>query len=169
MLVLTGRLPARPGFTARCDLLEARHQEVVDWSPDCIFLINVLEHVPQDQALIEELFSVLRPGGHLCLFVPALPVLLGAFDREIGHVRRYLQRPLEAQARQAGFDIVKSRYLDFLGVFPWFLKFRLLQSTQLSPGNVRIYDRFVVPWLRRVEAVCPPPFGKNLLMVLRRP
>ena len=41
-------------------------------------LINVLEHVENDEELLSTIHQVLKPGGTLLLFVPALPGLYGA-------------------------------------------------------------------------------------------
>lgn len=134
---------------------------------DAILYANVLEHVPEDRRELGIVRERLRPGGRLLVFVPAGPWLMSDFDRSIGHHRRYTKRDLIDKVRGAGFLVDECRHVDSLGVLPWFLMFVLLRRT-LSGGSVSLYDRVVVPWLRRLEAVCPPPFGKNLLLIARR-
>jgi hypothetical protein len=38
-----------------------------------------------------------------------------------------------------------------------------------NEANVTLYDRWVVPLMRRVEDVVKPPIGKNLLLVAHKP
>jgi hypothetical protein len=90
------------------------------------------------------------------------------FDRSIGHFRRYRKGDLLRVVEDAGFRVEKCRYFDLLGILPWYLVFVLMKRT-LSGGNVSTYDRFVVPWLRRVERWVAPPIGKNLLLSARKP
>ena len=136
--------------------------------PDTIIYINVLEHVEDDPRELELLYRTLQPGGHLILFVPALQFLLSAFDRSIGHFRRYSKKDLLEKCKSAGFDIGYARYFDFLGIFPWAIKYRLLGSLKMEPAAVKLYDRFAVPPLRFLEDRLPPPVGKNLLVVARK-
>jgi SAM-dependent methyltransferase len=131
---------------------------------DGILYANVLEHVEDDENELRIVHGALRPGGSLLVFVPAGRWLYSDFDRSIGHYRRYTKNELAAKVKSAGFVVQTCRYLDSVGVVPWYLAFVLLRKS-LSPGNVSVYDRLVVPWLRRIETVLPPPFGKNLVLV----
>jgi hypothetical protein len=38
----------------------------------------------------------------------------------------------------------------------------------MEPGAVKLYDLACVPFLRRVEALVPPPAGKNVLLVAEK-
>jgi SAM-dependent methyltransferase len=135
---------------------------------DSVAYINVLEHIVDDRGELARAFERLRPGGHLLVFVPALGWLYSDFDRRIGHARRYSRRGLGDLARSAGFEVLRSKYFDLAGVVPWLVNFVLLRRG-LGAGSVALYDRLVVPAMRRVEGLVAPPLGKNLLMVARRP
>jgi len=134
---------------------------------DTMVYVNVMEHIADDDGELALIHRALRPGGTLCLFVPALPWLMSDFDRSIGHHRRYVRAALRTQARSAGFELVRSHYLDFPGVLPWFVIMRLMRG-QLTLAKVATYDRYVVPWMRRIETLRPPPFGKNLILIARK-
>jgi SAM-dependent methyltransferase len=135
---------------------------------DSIVYLNVLEHVADDGEEMRRAFDALRPGGHLCVFVPALRWLYGRLDAEVGHHRRYHRADLRAVVVQAGFHVERLRYFDAPGVLPWLVFIRLLRRP-LDGGGVGAYDRWVVPVARAVERVVPPPLGKNLLCIARRP
>lgn len=136
--------------------------------PDSVIYVNVLEHVADDEAELRLVRDALAPGGRLFLFVPALGWLYGSFDRQVGHRRRYTRRGLVRACEGAGLRVVRSVYFDAAGVLPWWVKYRLLRSEEMEPAAVRFYDRFCVPALRRVEAVVPPPLGKNVLLVAEK-
>ncbi|MDQ1299444.1 MAG: hypothetical protein QG636_112 [Patescibacteria group bacterium] len=135
---------------------------------DTVVYVNVLEHVEDDRGELIAVFEALRPGGHLCIFVPALPWLYSAHDASIGHHRRYLKGLLVASARSIGFEIVEARYFDFFGIVPWFVLMTLLK-TKPGAGKVAFYDRLVVPVARMIESLVTPPIGKNVLLVVRKP
>jgi hypothetical protein len=97
-----------------------------------------------------------------------MPSLMSDFDRAIGHFRRYRKRELEQKVRNAGFDIVKSRYFDVAGITPWMIKYRMLRSKTMGGGAIAAYDNLVVPIMRRVESIVTPPIGKNILLVARK-
>lgn len=62
---------------------------------DAVLLMDVLEHVSNDRALLERLVAAARPGAHLVITVPADMALWSAHDESFGHFRRYDQTGLE--------------------------------------------------------------------------
>ena len=134
-------------------------------APDSVLYINVLEHVEDDEAELNSVRQFLADQGRILIFVPALPRLFGSMDELVGHFRRYTKSDLKEKLRRAGFKIARLGYFDLPGIFPWWIKYRLLKSETMEPSAVRFYDRFVVPPLRRLETVVRPPIGKNLIAV----
>lgn len=134
---------------------------------DTVLYVNVLEHVEDDSGEVAAMYQALESGGHALVFVPALASLYSDLDRTLGHFRRYHRKSLRSLFEQAGFEIVKCNYFDFAGIVPWYLAFVLMKKT-ISPGKVSIYDRLVVPVMRILEGLIPPPVGKNLLLVAKK-
>ena len=137
-------------------------------SRDCVVMVNVLEHIEDDARAMAGLFRILKPGGHLLVFVPALSWLFSAMDVALGHHRRYHRGALKDLARQAGFEVVSARYFDVFGVVPWWIVYTLAGKTRFNPGLSKLYDSLVVPVGRAMEAVAPPPLGKNVVLVARK-
>jgi hypothetical protein len=52
-------------------------------------LMDVLEHVADDFAMLSELLAAMTPGAHLLLTVPANESLWSEHDESFGHFRRY--------------------------------------------------------------------------------
>jgi len=136
-----------------------------DASRDCFCLVNVLEHIEDDVAALEDMAAMLENDGHVCIFVPALPFLYSKLDQVFGHFRRYTHAELRGKVSDAGFDIVSSTYMDMLGVPAWGLINTIMGSTSLNPKMAAIYDAACVPLTRTVESVIGAPIGKSLLIV----
>jgi SAM-dependent methyltransferase len=148
------------------DVLDARSEELEN-ALDCIFYIDVLEHIEDDRKELAVARKTLRPGGWLLVFVPALPWLFSDFDKKIGHHRRYRKKDLFLLAIQSGFEPVHLKFFDFFGIFPWYFFYVLLKKT-ITSDSVRLYDRLIVPVMRKIETTLSPPVGKNLLLAARK-
>lgn len=132
---------------------------------DACILVNVLEHIEDDGAMLRRLGALLKPGGSLLLFVPALPVLYGTLDALHGHHRRYTKGSLRLAVESAQFGVRELRYFDLLGIAPWFFAGRILRRRGFDPVTAGLYDRFVVPIGSTLEALYEPPIGKNLVCI----
>ena len=161
---LRGSLNATVHHSLLSDFLEAEDPDGVD----SVVSVNVLEHVRDDVGELARMRTALRPGGYLCLWVPALPALNSRFDRSLGHFRRYRKRDLRRKLEQTGFVPVRLAYRDIAGMFAWFVVFRVLRQ-ELSPGKVSVYDRLVMPVTGACGRWLNPPLGKNLMAIARRP
>jgi 2-polyprenyl-3-methyl-5-hydroxy-6-metoxy-1,4-benzoquinol methylase len=132
---------------------------------DAVILINVLEHIEDDEGALKEIESMLKPGGRVILWVPAFRLLYSDFDRRIGHYRRYRTAGLAARLRAAGFAVTDARYVNPVGGLAWLVLARLLHRTPTSGAPVAIFDKYFVPVLRRVEEHWRPPFGQSVFAV----
>jgi SAM-dependent methyltransferase len=131
---------------------------------DAFFYMNVLEHVEDDEEELRMMYSRLRPGGAVLIFVPALPFLYSNYDKLVGHWRRYTKSELQDKIQSAGFELIDVRYVDFVGVFAWLLFCKILKSN-LNSSEVGFYDRVAIPLISRLEKRVKPVVGKNLLAV----
>jgi SAM-dependent methyltransferase len=137
-------------------------------SADSVVLVNVLEHVAEDAALLNDVHEVLTPDGTLLLLVPALSLIYGSLDVAFGHYRRYSKPSLADKLQEAGFQILSLSYFNLPGILGWFLTGRVLRRRTLKPRHVRLYDRWIVPWLSRLEGRWAPPFGQSLIAIARK-
>lgn len=136
--------------------------------PDSIIYVNVLEHIRDDLAELEHVHRTLVDGGCVLIFSPACQWLYGSFDKLVGHHRRYTRSQLADTAKQAGFRVLTSGYLDFPGMFPWWVKYKVVRSQKMEAWAVRFYDTYVIPVLRIAESVIRPPVGRNLFLVAEK-
>ncbi|HUO34599.1 MAG TPA: class I SAM-dependent methyltransferase [Candidatus Acidoferrum sp.] len=138
-------------------------------APDTVVMVNVLEHIGDDEGCLRDAYSCLSPGGYLLLLVPALQALYGALDRAFEHFRRYRRDEIERKLESAGFRTVEIRYFNFAGVAAWFFSSRILRRTTVPARDVRFYDRWIVPPLSWLERKWKPPVGQSVLAVAQKP
>ena len=148
--------------------LEDWQQAVGQDEYDGIVLVNVLEHIKDDRAAARGFFRSLKPGGHLMIFVPAMPFLYSKLDYAYGHYRRYTRNSLKDCIANAGFEIEKLHFVDVAGVFPWWLINTLGKKTDFNPAIAALYDRYFIPVTKFFERFISPPLGKNILIIAER-
>lgn len=94
-------------------------------SVDAVILLNVLEHIEDDFAAMQQTFRITKPGGAVVIEVPAGPHLYDIYDKQLMHFRRYTLTSLCDKLQRAGFLIEERSHLGAL-VFPafWMIKKR---------------------------------------------
>jgi SAM-dependent methyltransferase len=168
--LLAARFRNKGHVQVECGLLDAWADGRHDGRPfDAAVLVNVLEHIADDQGTVQRLAGLLRPAGKLLIFVPALPWLYGSLDVQVHHYRRYSRSRLKRLMHRACLEVMALHFFDGPGVLPWLLAGRLLRQRQFSARAAFIYDRAVVPLASRLERWLRLPLGKNLVCVAQRP
>jgi SAM-dependent methyltransferase len=166
---LAANLGAPANLIARqMDIVDPAFVELRERGVDSVVCMNVLEHVRDDALALRNMASVLPAGGKAVLIVPAFEALYGPIDRNLGHYRRYAKRGVRALAMAAGFEVQTLRYMNSIGCLGWWVNARVLKRTAQSEGQIRVFDRYVVPVLEGVEGWVEPPFGQSLFVVLRK-
>jgi SAM-dependent methyltransferase len=94
---------------------------------DLICAFDVIEHVEEDERVLEEVHRALRPGGGVLLSVPQHPFLWSRADEISFHKRRYRRGELEAKCRKAGLNVIRSTGF-VTSLLPLMLLQRLLRS-----------------------------------------
>ena len=74
-----------------------------------------LEHIEQGPDELDRAYSLLAPGGHLLVLVPAYQFLYSKFDEEVGHVKRYNKEQMRSELPRWARP-VSLYYLDSMGV-----------------------------------------------------
>lgn len=161
----TERFADRPNVVIRRHDLTESVEPLRGYRFDSAVSVNVFEHIGDDQAAMKAVYALLEPGGSFTLLVPSHPALLGAFDRDIGHHRRYTKSELRRKLEASGFVVERIRRSNPVGALGWLVNVRLLGLRQLR--GTGLFDR-LVPALRLVDRV-ELPVGLSLIAVARRP
>lgn len=139
-------------------------------SVDLIYTLNVLEHIEDDASALKICHDKIKPGGRLLIYVPAFQILYSSMDRNVGHFRRYTRAELSKKVSNAGFEVIKSEYVDCAGFFAsLFFKIFGNSDGSINKKALIIYDHFLFPLSRVADKAFSRLLGKNVfLLALRR-
>ncbi|WP_422929548.1 class I SAM-dependent methyltransferase [Singulisphaera sp. PoT] len=70
-----------------------------------VVLLDVIEHVADPVKVLKNASDILDEKGGILVTVPAIPALLGPWDRMLGHYRRYSRKLLREHAGAAGLRV----------------------------------------------------------------
>jgi hypothetical protein len=108
----------------------------------------------------------MKEDAKIVIFVPASPRLYGTMDWISGHFRRYRMNELKSVAQIVGLRIIECRAFDPLGVFPYWMMYRVLKRRTLSVSSVSLYDKVIIPLSAAIpSSVIRRTGGKNLILV----
>lgn len=94
---------------------------------DGIVLLNVLEHIEEDEAALAHCARILKPGGIAVIEVPAGPHLYDVYDKLLLHRRRYAMEDLVTKVKRSGLQVLEKSHLGFLLYAPFWLAKKLGQ------------------------------------------
>lgn len=143
-----------------------------------VTLMDVLEHLPDENKALSEAYRVLSKEGRIFVTVPALKILWTNHDAINNHYRRYSKREITEILEAAGFQIEKISFY-FLTAFPFYLTRSLLEKRGLL--NKRNLDYLSLPNLlinqsifmilaieARILKYISLPFGSSLVVVAKK-
>jgi SAM-dependent methyltransferase len=152
-------------------------------SVDCAVMLNVLEHIKDDQGAAAQVARILKPGGVAVVEVPAGPHLYDAYDEFLQHERRYTAATLRALLERSGLEVIEASHLGF-SVYPAFAMVkrrnqRLGASSaearrQVVEANIRqtrasTLLRVVLQAEAAIGTIFPYPTGIRAVAVARKP
>lgn len=134
-----------------------------DGSFDLICLLDVLEHVEQDDVALIRIARLLKPGGRILITVPAYQWLWSDHDVDHEHHRRYTAARLRRRAEQAGLLVHRAGYFNTV-LFPLIALARLLGKLTGRKGG-HADTALPAPWLNRTLRAL---FGAERALVARK-
>jgi SAM-dependent methyltransferase len=105
---------------------------------DTVICQNVLEHVEDDVAVLRGIGDSVGEGGRIIALLPNAPMLFGAIDRSLGHVRRYTRQQLHGLAEKAGMRCVSIVPFNRASSLPWWFAGRILRRRHFSCYRSRL-------------------------------
>ena len=167
---LREKLAPLKNATAHRATVEALHQVLPPGKKfDAIVMMNVLEHIKDDAAVLGELKKLLAPEGRIVVLVPAGQWAFGRVDVRLGHFRRYAKGYTRQLVAGLRLELERLRYYNFVGIWGWWWNAKFAARESQSDAQIRLFDGWIVPVLSRLEKYLAPPVGQSLLFVARHP
>lgn len=176
----TGEAPA--SATAQAVVGDALALPYPDCTFDCVIASEILEHVPADDAMIDELIRVLKVGGTLVITVPRwLPekvcwLLSDEYhSNDGGHIRIYRASRLRGKIAGTGMALTHAHHAHALHTPFWWLKCLVGVSQSDHPAvsayhKVLVWDMMARPRITRLaESVLNPLVGKSVALYFEKP
>jgi trans-aconitate methyltransferase len=146
---------------------------------DAIGAFDVLEHIEEDETVLQEMHAALKPKGTLLVTVPQHPWLWSPLDDYAHHCRRYTASELSRKVTAAGFTVLRDTSFVSL-LLPAMLASRLL-SRNKSVDEIDVRTEMQLPsllnsafrWILRAESALIRtgldfPLGGSRLLVARK-
>jgi SAM-dependent methyltransferase len=134
---------------------------------DTVICLNVVEHLADDLAALNNIREVLEDRGRAIVLVPCGPWLFGSLDEVLGHQRRYTRKQLTELVDKAGFHLETMLEFNRIGVIAWWLNGRLLRRRAFGLWQIKLLN-LLTPLFRVLDGFLPlPPL--SLIAVLNKP
>ena len=151
---------------------------------DIAFLLDVIEHLPDDLKVLEQVYESLKPGGYLFVTAPAFQNFWSYNDDAMHHLRRYQSKDFIELANKVGLELVETRYFMFY-LSPLYILSRLVGAFKgemtLAQKKALSLKQHKVPifFINKILAIIFSleslfsnliyfPWGTSILAVLRK-
>jgi SAM-dependent methyltransferase len=118
----------------------------VDSSFDLVTALDMLEHIDDDLAGMDELMRVMADDGTLLITVPAYGFLWSEHDEALHHRRRYAASELRNKLTNSGFEVERITYYITFLFFP-ILFMRFAQSLSKKSIHAKTSHVILPKWL----------------------
>ncbi len=133
---------------------------------DTIVCVNVLEHIREDKQALINCNKLLCNKGKLILFLPAIHFLYGELDKSLGHYRRYSKKEIIKKLQETGFNLIKLKYFNLIGILGWFINSRILKKDTIPIAHLKMFE--VISFLLQIERYIYVPIGLSLIAIAEK-
>ena len=130
---------------------------------DCIFLLNVIEHISDDLLAIKNCSFLLKPGAKLIVLAPAYRWLYCNLDKQLGHIRRYTLRSMEKIFLENNFRVYEKKYFNFSGIAGWLFFGKILRKKILG-SEMSVFNK-IVPLAKLIDKIIFNKAGLSVIVV----
>jgi len=139
-----------PQFEFQCTRVEDISQEFSSNKFDSIYVLDVLEHIDDQVAILKSAQNYLTQSGKILLTVPAFKFLWSPHDEFVHHVRRYTKAGLKKVLEDSGYKVERISYFNSI-LFPLALIQRLGMRVLNRKLNTHLSTPpTIVNWLLKV-------------------
>ena len=131
------------------------------------FALNVVEHIEDHELAMQNIHKLLKLGGKTVILVPAFQSLYNGIDKELYHFRKYTSKTLNQIFVSANFEILKTRYFNFTGIFAWFIGGKIMGDSTIKKSKMSLYNA-LVPIFKIVDIPFRRLVGLSVITIGRK-
>lgn len=143
-----------------------------------ITILDVIEHIEDDKAIVTQLYDTLPINGYLIASVPAYQFLWSFHDEVHKHFRRYNLSNFKKLIAEAGFDIQFATYFNTF-LFPIALTKRFLDiafglekkneyAIEIVPKPINTLFTKIFEFEKHFFPKVSFPFGLSILLIAKK-
>lgn len=141
---------------------------------DVIGAFDVIEHITDDEKVLDQIHQACKPGGGVIVTVPQHPWLWSPIDTLSHHKRRYTKKELVRKIKNAGFHVVETiSFVSLLLPLMVLSRWKMKSEKKLDPMRELSLPEFLnrlLSWIMAGERVLIQsgirfPAGSSLLCV----
>lgn len=144
---------------------------------EIVAAFDVIEHIEEDETVLQNFFSAIKPGGVCIVTVPQHKWLWSPVDEEACHKRRYSAVELHDKIEATGFNILRSTSFVTL-LLPAMFASRLLargsgksggtQSMRMNKFVNRLFEAILAAEQAVIKLGLDWPIGGSRLVVAKK-
>jgi ubiquinone/menaquinone biosynthesis C-methylase UbiE len=134
---------------------------------NAILYIDVLEHIADDATELAKAGALLSDEGYMIVLCPAHQSIYSAFDKSIGHHRRYNKASLKRVVPRY-LHQTKLRYLDSIGFLASLMNKYMLHQPLPTLRQIKIWDNWMIPISRIADLLSFYSTGRSVLGVWQK-
>jgi SAM-dependent methyltransferase len=135
-------------------------------SMDCIVMMDVLEHIKEDNKFLKLVLERLKENGILIVTVPAFEILFSSHDIFLKHFRRYNYRGLQKLLLANNLQIIRSHYFySSLCIVRWLqikLKINKPEEKNVGIGMWKYSQKNIIT--RSIDVFLDIDFKVNIIL-----
>jgi len=151
--------------------LSSNLNECSEEKADVLLAMDVLEHVDNDEEVLKQWVSTMKPDGSILITVPAFQSLWSYHDEFLEHRKRYTRKELLEVAKKAGLEPVYLKYA-FGYLFPVVFIVRKFSKGSKDQQDLKLPNpviNLIMILLGKIEKVLGgnPFFGTSVIGIFK--
>jgi len=145
---------------------------------DLIGAFDVIEHIEEDEEVLNQIYNACKPGGGVIITVPQHPRLWSEVDVFSHHKRRYTKKELVNKIQKSGFEIIETiSFVSLLLPMMFLSRLKNVSKKDFDPMREFSMSHFLNRTLEKImdferiliQAGLGFPGGGSLLCVGKKP
>ena len=125
-----------------------------------------IKHNEDDTLALRIINFLTNKDGHIVILVPAYSFLFNHFHKILEYFRTYTKNQLIKSFLNEKINI-KACYLNFLGIFVWYLFGKILKHKTINESNMKLYN-IIIPIVKFFDFIFLNKIGLSTIAINKK-